>query len=167
MGSLLRNPTLVVQVQLQLREKLICFSILILNFVWKADEGETESSVLLIFVLQGFLNSRWVRGGEVGAESLIQGQLKSHLFPAGILAKATSMTHSDMFYRLDISTFYFYESLLLQIFFPWKYIKTSLIKTGFPCLLSLLQSTAMHITISINIFICFKYYALWNQFFFN
>ena len=67
-----------------------------------------------------------------GAESLIQGLLKSHLFPAGILAKATSMTHSDMFYRLDISTFYFYEPLLLQIFFPWKYIKTSLYKNWLP-----------------------------------
>ena len=32
------------------------------------------------------------------------------------LAEAISMTHSDMFYSLDISTFYFYELLLFQIF---------------------------------------------------
>ena len=62
--------------------------------------------------------------------------------------------------RLDISTFCFYESLLFQIFFLWKFIKTSV----FPCLLSLLQSTATQITFSINIFICFKYYTVWNQF---
>ena len=28
------------------------------------------------------------------------------------------MTYSDMFYRLDIYTFYFYEPLLLKIFLP-------------------------------------------------
>ena len=81
------------------------------------------------------------------AESLIQDQLKSQLFSAGILAKAISMTHSDMLYRLNISTFCFNESLLLQIFVPWKFIKTQ----AFPCLLSLLLSTATQITI------CFKY----------
>ena len=59
-----------------------------------------------------------------GTESLIQSQPKSHLFPAEILAKAVSMTHSGMLYRLDISTFSFYETLLFQIFVPWKFIKT-------------------------------------------
>ena len=58
------------------------------------------------------------------------------------------MTHSDMLYRLNISMVYFYEPLLLQIFVPWKFIKTQ----AFPCLLSLLLSTATQITISINLF---------------
>ena len=56
-----------------------------------------------------------------------------------------SMIHSDMLYRLDISTFYFYAPLLFQIFVP--------------CLLSLLQSTTTQIAIPVNIFICFKYYS--------
>ena len=42
-----------------------------------------------------------------GVESFPQGQLKPHPFPGGILAKAISMTHSGMLYRLDISVFYF------------------------------------------------------------
>ena len=57
-------------------------------------------------------------------ESLIQGQLKSHTVPGRILAKAMSMTHSDVLYRLDISTFYFYKPLPFQIFVTWKFIKT-------------------------------------------
>ena len=42
----------------------------IANFVLKTDEGETESIVLLIFVLWRCLNRRWIRGGGVG-QSLI------------------------------------------------------------------------------------------------
>ena len=110
-----------------------------------------------------------------GSETIISDQLKSHLFPAGILAKAINMAHCDILYQLDISLsiyiyniyiyilyiymFYFYESLLFQISIPWKFIKT----WASSCLLSLLQSTATQITISINVFICFKY-AVWNQF---
>ena len=59
----------------------------------------------------------------MGLESLIQGQLKLHPFPGGILVEAISMTYSAMFYRLDISTFYFYEPLPFQIFVPWKFVK--------------------------------------------
>ena len=94
----------------------------ILNFVWKTDEGEAESIVLVIFVLWWCFNCRWVKGWWGEAESLIKDQLKSHLFPTGILAKTISMTHSDM-YQLDMPTFYFYESLKFQIFVPWKFIK--------------------------------------------
>ena len=72
-----------------------------------------------------------------------------------------SMTHSGMLYRLDISTFYFYETLLLHIFVLWKLIKT----LPCPCLLSYLQSTATQPTISINIFVSFKYYTVLSQFF--
>ena len=52
-------------------------------------------------------------------------------------------------YRLNISTFYFHEPLLLQTFVPLKFIKTY----SFPCLVSLLLSTATQITIFINIFV--------------
>ena len=36
------------------------------NFVWKTDEGEAESIVLLIFVLSWCLNCPWLRGGGGG-----------------------------------------------------------------------------------------------------
>ena len=100
-------------------------------------------SSLVVLLLS--VGERWW-GGE---ESLIYGQLMSHLFPAGILAEAVSVTHSGMLYRLDICTFYFHKPLLFQIFVAWKFIKTS----AFPCLLSLLQTTAT----SLNMLICFKY----------
>ena len=74
-----------------------------------------------------------------------------HLFSAEILAEAISMTYSDMLYRLDISTFYFYKPLPFQIFGSLEIYKD----VGLFFLLSLLQSTVTQITISINIFIFF------------
>ena len=44
----------------------------IVNFVWKTDEGEAESIVLLIFVLWRFLNLQWIRGGGVGQKVLFR-----------------------------------------------------------------------------------------------
>ena len=44
----------------------------IVNFVWKTDEGEAESIVLLIFVLGRCLNLRWMRVGGVGQEILFR-----------------------------------------------------------------------------------------------
>ena len=38
----------------------------IVNFVWKTDEGEAKSIVLLIFVLWRCLNLRWIKGGGMG-----------------------------------------------------------------------------------------------------
>ena len=38
----------------------------IVNFVWKTDQGEVESIVLLIFVPWRYLNLRWMRGGGTG-----------------------------------------------------------------------------------------------------
>ena len=58
-----------------------------------------------------------------------------------------NMTHSNLLYRLDISRFYLYVPLLLQIFVPWKFIK------AISCLLLLLLSTATQITISVIIFV--------------
>ena len=80
-----------------------------------------ENIVLLIFDLLWCFNCWW-EGFYGGAEILIQGQLKSHLFPAWILAKAISMTYSGMLYGLGISMFY--EPLLFQVSVFWKFIKT-------------------------------------------
>ena len=69
------------------------------------------------------LHRRWMRGGGVGQKSYL-GPTEIVSFSSRILAEAKNMTYSDMLYRLDISTFCFYESLLFQIFFLWKFIKT-------------------------------------------
>ena len=50
-------------------------------------------SLELLYLLVG-------EGLWVGAESLILGQLKSHLFPAGIYADVMSMIHAEYFYIL-------------------------------------------------------------------
>ena len=44
----------------------------IVNFVWKTDEREKESIVLLIFVLWRCLNLRWMMGGGVGQKVLFR-----------------------------------------------------------------------------------------------
>ena len=62
-------------------------------------------------------------GWQGEAESLSQDQLKSDLFPGGILTEAISMTRSGILYRLNISTFYFREPLPFQIFITCKFIK--------------------------------------------
>ena len=59
----------------------------------------------------------WGRKSYLGSPEIIS-------FSAGILAETISMKHYDMLCRMDISTFYFYELLLFQIFVPWKLIKT-------------------------------------------
>ena len=105
--------------------------------------------VLLIFVLYLLVGE----GLWVGAESLILGQLKSHLFPAGIYADAISMIHSGYFYIL------FLWAIVVSDFPPLEIHKY----LDLPCLVSLLQRTAKQITISINIiicFCCFKYYTV-------
>ena len=51
-----------------------------------------------------------------------------------------------IFFQLEFSTFEFYDPLMLQISVPWEFLKTQ-------------------ITISINIFICFNYYTVWNSVF--
>ena len=50
----------------------VFFNTDIVNFVWKTDEGEAESIVLLIFVLWRCLNLRWMRGGGVGQKVLFR-----------------------------------------------------------------------------------------------
>ena len=52
------------QVQLPLGwNTYMLFNTDIMNYVWKTDEVEAESIVLLIFVLWRCLNLRWMRGG--------------------------------------------------------------------------------------------------------
>ena len=53
------NPTLVVRVQLPLGwNTYLLFNSGIVNFVWKTNEGEAESIVLLNFVLLRCFNCR-------------------------------------------------------------------------------------------------------------
>ena len=53
-----------------------------------------------------------------GRKSYLRPAEIAFFFSAVILAEAISMAHSDMLYRLDIYTVYFYEPLLLQISLP-------------------------------------------------
>ena len=46
-----------------------------------------------------------------------------YVFLAGVLAEEINMTHSDMLYRLDISTFYFYELFAVSDFRPLEIYK--------------------------------------------
>ena len=69
----LRTPTLAAQVQLPLGwNTYVLFNTDIVNFLWKTDEGEAESIVLLIFVLGWCLNLRWMRVGGVGQDILFR-----------------------------------------------------------------------------------------------
>ena len=58
----------------------------------------------------------WGRKSHLGPAEL-------NLFPTRVFAKAISITHSDILYRLDISVL-FYERLLFQIFVLWKFLRT-------------------------------------------
>ena len=61
-----RALTLAIRVQLLSGwNTYLLFSLDVVNFVWKIDEGEVESIVLLIFVLWHCFNLRWMRGGGV------------------------------------------------------------------------------------------------------
>ena len=122
--SYLRTPTLVILVQLPLEWNTLLFNSDIVNFFWKTDEGETESIVLLMFVLLQVLSSSVRQGLRGGDRSYYLGPAEIASFSSRDLADALSMPYSEMLYRLDISTFYFYEPLLFHIFFPWKFIKT-------------------------------------------
>ena len=70
-----------VLVQLLLEWNNLLFNFDIVNFVGKSDEGNAQSSVLLIFVLWQCFNRRWVRGCQLGQKVLLWGSL---IFPAGI-----------------------------------------------------------------------------------
>ena len=65
----------------------------------------------------------------VGGQRVVGWGRMSYLGPAEIssfssqdLSRRISTIHSSLLYQMDISIFYFYEQLLLQIFLPWKFI---------------------------------------------
>ena len=76
-----------------------------------------------------------------------------HLHPPSYI-----LMYGPLWHVSSTGCFYFDEPLLFQILVPWKFIKT----LPLSCLLLLLQSTVTQITVSVNIFICFKYCTEWN-----
>ena len=93
------------------------FSFVIVNFVWKANEGWEESIVLLISVLWCCFNWWWVRGLGWGRESyLVPGEVAS--ISSWDLRQSNK---PDTFWRV-VSTGNF-SFFLFHIFFPWKFIK--------------------------------------------
>ena len=151
----MRTPTLVVRVQLLLiLSTYLLFNSDIVNFVWKTDEGEAESIVLLIFVLWWCFYCRWV------AVLWRSRKLKAHLFPGGILAEAIAW-HILACCNGWIFLHFFLWAITVSDFRTLEICKN----LGLPSyLLSLLQSTGTQRTVSINIFISFKY-TVWNQLF--
>ena len=100
-------------------EYVLAFQYWYCELVWKTHDGDRKhcfGNFCYLAVFELSVDDGWWSG----TENLIYSQLKLHLFPTRILAEATSMRHSDMLYRLDISTFSFYEPLLFQIFISWK-----------------------------------------------
>ena len=149
----MRTPTLPVRVQLPLGwNTYLLFNTDTVHFVWKTDR-EAEKIVLLMFVRWRCLDRQWMRDDGVG---------QKFLFRAGVLAEAISMTNSDMLPRLDICTFF-----MNHCCFRFSSVRIHK-RFGFPLstitFTMVLQSTATLVTISINMFICFKY-TVWNQFF--
>ena len=130
-----------------------------MNFLWKTVEGggRGRKASFCYFLLFGV--ALIVGGWEVVGRKSYLGPAEIASFSSRDLSRRNKHDHSGLLHQLDISTFYFYDPLLFQIFFLWKFINIY----SFPLLPSLLQPTAKQITISINIFICFKYYTVWNQ----
>ena len=76
-----------------------------LEFYWKADVN------WLFLIIKGYV--------KVNFKEII-----IIIIIITIIIIIIAIAHSDMLYRLDISTFCFYEPLLFQIFVSWKFIKT-------------------------------------------
>ena len=113
----------------------------IVNFVWKTNEGKAESIV-----------SEW--------EVVWLGQ--SHFFPAKVLAEGINMTHSGILYQLDISVLFSW-TIDVSDFHPLEIYKNLDLRLS--TITFTVNSHANKITTSINMFICFKYYTAWNQFY--
>ena len=152
----------VVRVQLPLGWRTyFLFNTDIVNFVWKSDEGETEGIVLLILVFWRCLNRQWIRVVSRGRKSYL-GAAEIASFSSRDFSRSSKygtfwLVTTGYFYVLFLWTIAASDFCLLEIY------KNFFL--AFSCQLSLLQSTATQITISINIFIYFKYYAVWNQVF--
>ena len=101
----------------------------------------------------------------VGEWGVVGWGRNSYLGPAefaSFSSQGLSRCNKPGSFWLVVSTGYFYILFLWAIdgldFLPLEIHKHLV-------LVSLLQPTSKHITISINILICFKYYTVWNQFF--
>ena len=86
---------------------------------WEREGGGAESIILLIFVLWHCFNHRWVV--RWGRKSYL-GPAEIASFPIRDLSWHNKHESSGMLYRLDISTFSFYEPLLFEILFPRNFI---------------------------------------------
>ena len=86
--DLVEDSDLDIQIQLPLGwNTYLLFNSDIVNFVWKNDEGEAESIVLLIFVLRQCFNRQWMRGDGVGQKVLFRASWNHILFQAGFQPK--------------------------------------------------------------------------------
>ena len=105
----MRTHTLAVWVRLPLWWNIYwLFNSDITNFVWKTDEGDTESIVMLIFVLWQCFNRWWVMGCGMGQES--------YLGPAEI----TSFSCQDFSQNSKHDTFWLFLSTgYLFVLFLW------------------------------------------------
>ena len=117
----------------------------------KTNEGGgrgAESIVLLIFVLWRCSTCQWARVCGLGQKLLFRASWNL-IFSSRDLRWRNK--HESFW--LAVSAGYFY------ILFLWAIVVLDL----FSCLVSPLQPTTKQITISINIFICLKFYTVWNQ----
>ena len=67
-----------------------------MNFVWKTNEGTGKKHCSVNICSLAVLESLVAEGWCGGAQTLIPGQLKSHLFSDGNLVAAISMTYFGM-----------------------------------------------------------------------
>ena len=94
----------------------------------------------------------WYSGGALFVgEWKAMGWCKKSYFKTRVLAEAISMTHTGMLYQLYIFPFLFLWVIAVSDFCPLEIYKT----LGFP--LPAITFTVTQITISIIIFVCFKY----------
>ena len=135
---------------------LICFSILILwTMCGKAMRGRQKAMFCwFLFFVSALMSGEWGMVGWGRKSYLWAAEIAS--FSSRDFSRGSRLTHSDMLYQLDISNFHFYEPLPFQIFFSGKFLK-------------LLGLSSCTITFTVrnhgdNIFICFTYYTVWNQF---
>ena len=157
--SSLRTTTLIVRVLLQLGWNTYLLLILIVNFVWKADEGEAKSIVLIIFVLWQCFNRQWVRDGGLGRNSY------------SVSAEIASFSRWDFIWSNKHDTFwhfavteYFHVSFLSLITVSDFRLLKICKNLGLP-LSTITFTVNSHADNHFYKYICFSYYIIWNQIF--
>ena len=105
-----------VRVQLLLRwNTYLLFNPDIVNFVWKTDEGKTESIVFLIFILWWCFNCRWMRGGRMGHKVLLRANWNRIFFQQG--GEFGRSNRYDTFWHVAATVcFYVSDFRLLKIY---------------------------------------------------